>query len=74
MFSEDVQAYAAITVYVGMIYFGCEVEFWWFERVVGRELYVQEKYTALVWAVSRSYKDKILSVHVQKLKIKKGFF
>lgn len=49
--AQNVKANGTITVYVGMVNTCCECNFWWFERVVCREMYGQEKYASLVGTV-----------------------
>lgn len=52
MVSENVQADATIAVDVGVVDTGGEVDLWWLERVVCREVDGEEEDTAGVWRVA----------------------
>jgi hypothetical protein len=47
--SQDVQADAAIGVDIGVVDASGEVNLWWLERVVGREMDSKEEDTTGVW-------------------------
>lgn len=49
---QNVQAYAAIRVDVWMIDAGGEIDFGWFERIIGGEVDSQEEYAARVRAIA----------------------
>lgn len=56
---QDVQTDAAVAVDVGMIDAGGEVDLWWLERVVGREVDCKEEDAAGVWRVAGSHDGRL---------------
>lgn len=48
--SQDIQAYATVGIDVWVIDASSEVYFWWFERIIGREMNRQKEYTTRVGA------------------------
>lgn len=50
--SQDIKAYTSVGVDVWVIDASSEIYFWWFERIVGREMNRQKKDTTRVWALT----------------------
>ena len=53
--SQDIKTDTAIGVDVGMVNAGGEVDFWWLEGIIGRELNGKEEDATLEGAVARSH-------------------
>ena len=52
---EDIETDASFVVNVAVIALGLELDLWWFERIVLRELNLQEEYTAFIGTVRWSH-------------------
>lgn len=48
--SQDIKAYTSVGIDVWVIDASSEVYFWWFERIIGREMDRQKEYTTRVGA------------------------
>lgn len=64
MFFEDVQAYVAIAVYVGMKHFGSKSNLGWLERVIRWEMDGHKENATRIWTVVRAYDGCLPVEHV----------
>lgn len=61
---EDIKADSSLVIHITVIDFSLELQLWWLERVVLRELDLQEEHSALVRRVGRTHDGGLPLKHV----------